>query len=119
MLNWTEIGPFRKPRQYVDVMIIQMIDCCSGSMGASTILLKNNPRIGIQERHEILIYYLVDVCIDSEIALDCMKGCSGIEGDSNPYHDITTSMPIPFVDAGGHVPLPSSSVHILLLSFPL
>ena len=119
MLNWIEIGTFRRSRQYVYVMIVQMIDCCSGGMGASTILLKNYPRIGIQKRTHIWVYYLVDVCIGCEITLDYMKGGFGIECDSTPYHDIATSMPIPFFDAGLHVPLPSSSVHILLSSFPL
>ena len=58
---------------YVDVMVVQMIDGCSGGMGASTILFKNIPGVALKKKGpHIWVYYLVDVCIGSEIALDYM-----------------------------------------------
>ena len=82
MLDWIEIGTFCRPRQYVRVMIVKMIACCSGCMGSSFILMENKHRIGIQKRKHIWVHYLVDVCIGSEIALDYKEISFGIECDS-------------------------------------
>ena len=82
MLDQIEIGRFCRPRQNVHVMIVKMIDFCSGCIGSSFILMENKPRISIQKRKHIQVHYLVDVCIGSEIALDYMEGGFGIECDS-------------------------------------
>ena len=91
MRNWIEIDTFRR------FTIAQMM---VWGYGTNT-MLKNNPWMALKRPH-IWVYYMIDVCrpIGSEIFLDYNDWGFGIEWDSNPYHDIATSMPIPFIDAG-------------------
>jgi len=66
-------------------MMVQVIDCCSGSVGVSTILLKSNPWIGIKRQH-IRVHELIAVAIGSKAALDCMKG--GFEFKGVQLHSV-------------------------------
>ena len=62
-------------------MVIQVIHCCSSSVGASTILLESNAWIIIQKGLYIWVQDLMNVGIGSEGALHYLKGGFGIKGD--------------------------------------
>ena len=67
-------------------MMVQVVHCCSGSVGVSTILLKINPWIGVKRQY-IKVHELIAVAIGSKAALDCMKGV-GVEFKGVQFHSV-------------------------------